>query len=79
MGGSARLASHGASGIRRYVRAVCLLLAGSCRLLAQNITEFPVPTLNGFPLGITAGPDGALWFTEQPNGIGRIDVPKRRG
>jgi virginiamycin B lyase len=27
-----------------------------------SITEFPLQ--NGFPLDITAGPDGALWFTE---------------
>ena len=37
------------------------------------ITEFRVPTLNSQPAGITVGPDGALWFTEE-NGhkIGRI-------
>ena len=28
------------------------------------ITEFPVPTANADPYGITAGPDGNLWFTE---------------
>src|SRR6266478_1473060 len=40
---------------------------------AQNITEFPVPTTASEPLGITAGPDGALWFTENiGNKIGRI-------
>lgn len=35
--------------------------------------KFPIPTANGEPLGIAAGPDGALWFTES-NGIkiGRI-------
>ena len=31
------------------------------------------------PSGITVGPDGALWFTEQPNGIGRIDMTRNRG
>ena len=37
------------------------------------ITEFNVPTPGGRPWGITAGPDGALWFTEfQGNQIGRI-------
>jgi virginiamycin B lyase len=42
-----------------------------------NITEFPLP--EGTPLAITAGPDGALWFTDQEystgstvNGIGKI-------
>jgi hypothetical protein len=37
------------------------------------ITEFPIPTGNTQPQGITAGPDGALWFTETAgNNIGRI-------
>jgi streptogramin lyase len=34
---------------------------------AGVITEFPIPTLNSAPNGITTGPDGALWFAE---GIG---------
>ena len=29
-----------------------------------TITEFPLPTANSGPYGITAGPDGNLWFTE---------------
>ena len=38
---------------------------------AGTVTEFPVPS--GSPVGITAGPDGNLWFTEQiANKIGRI-------
>jgi hypothetical protein len=37
------------------------------------ITEFSIPTPDSGPGGITAGPDGALWFTEyQGNQIGRI-------
>jgi virginiamycin B lyase len=37
------------------------------------ITEFPVPTKASAPNGITVGPDGALWFTENHgNQIGRI-------
>ncbi|MDD5558472.1 hypothetical protein [Candidatus Methylomirabilis sp.] len=40
---------------------------------AATITEFPVTTVSSQPLGITAGPDGALWFTEYAgNKIGRI-------
>ena len=40
---------------------------------AQTFNEFPVPTANSQPAGITAGPDGALWFTESlANKIGRI-------
>jgi virginiamycin B lyase len=40
---------------------------------ALAIDEFTVPTANSRPGGITVGPDGALWFTEE-NGhkIGRI-------
>ena len=38
------------------------------------ITEFPVPTANADPSGITAGPDGNLWFTELTVGkIGMIN------
>lgn len=37
------------------------------------ITEYSVPTIPSNPLGITAGPDGTLWFTEfAANKIGRI-------
>jgi streptogramin lyase len=40
----------------------------------QIITEFPIPTPNSDPIGIVAGPDGALWFAEEntSNKIGRI-------
>src|SRR5260370_34181512 len=33
---------------------------------AGQITEFPLPasTANSFPIAITGGPDGNLWFTE---------------
>ena len=38
------------------------------------ITEFPIPTNAGRPHGITAGPDGNLWFTEwAANKIGTIN------
>src|SRR5260370_23883022 len=44
---------------------------------AQHFTEFPIPTGSSFPQGITAGPDGALWFVEQrSNKIGRITTPR---
>jgi virginiamycin B lyase len=37
------------------------------------VTEFPLPTAGSAPVGITAGPDGNLWFAEQAgNRIGRI-------
>src|SRR6266851_5797099 len=40
----------------------------------QIIREFPIPTPNSDPIGIAAGPDGALWFAEEnvSNKIGRI-------
>jgi streptogramin lyase len=39
---------------------------------AQIVTEFPLP-VGSLPSGITVGPDGALWFTENhANKIGRI-------
>jgi streptogramin lyase len=41
-----------------------------------TITEFPVSSANGWPPGgITSGPDGDLWFTENgANAIGRIST-----
>jgi len=44
-----------------------------------NFSEFPIPTAASNPRGITAGPDGALWFTESSgNKIGRLTAgPKR--
>jgi len=56
------------------VRAAGILLALSAVLFGQvTINEFSVPTANGAPVGITRGPDGNLWFTEQlGNKIGRI-------
>ena len=40
----------------------------------QIIREFAIPTPNSDPIGIAAGPDGALWFAEEnvSNKIGRI-------
>src|SRR5436190_1932063 len=38
---------------------------------AGAISEFPLP-IGGGPAGITAGPDGNLWFAHPPNRIGRI-------
>jgi virginiamycin B lyase len=48
------------------------------RALALTFKEFPVSTPIGVPYSldnsaaITTGPDGALWFIEKPNQIGRI-------
>lgn len=62
----------------KVVWQAALLLGLSVSAVAQsgtysNISGYGVPTANSFPGGITAGPDGALWFTEnQGNKIGRI-------
>ena len=46
-------------------------------LLSVTINEFPIPTPDTRPLGITEGPDGNLWFTEandaNPRRIGEIN------
>src|SRR5215203_2454606 len=51
-----------------------ILLPGARLVRAQALTnEFPIPTANSRPAGITTGPDGALWFTERGGDkIGRI-------
>jgi virginiamycin B lyase len=59
----------------RSLTAVFLGLTLTAAAAAQSgtysdITEYPVP--NTFPTGITAGPDGALWFTGYNGYIGRI-------
>jgi streptogramin lyase len=36
-----------------------------------SVTQFPIPTADSQPIGITRGPDGNLWFAEA-NAIGRI-------
>ncbi len=42
---------------------------------ALAFIQYPVPTPNSTPVGITAGPDGSLWFTElDGNNIGRITI-----
>jgi len=39
---------------------------------------FPLPAARSYPLGITPGRDGALWFTEElGNRIGRITIAGR--
>ena len=71
--------------ISRTTNAFCLaglILGLSASAAAQpgassNITLYPLTTATGFPIGITTGPDGALWFAEYAAGghgdeIGRI-------
>jgi len=55
------------------LNTVLLLVLASRPVAAQSITEFPIPSADSAPLGVTAGPDGNLWFTEySANQIGRI-------
>jgi virginiamycin B lyase len=80
-----RVPACGGSVHRRSVQAFCLaalLLGLSANATAQagassNITLYPLTTATGSPIGIAAGPDGALWFAEYSGGasgdqIGRI-------
>ena len=50
-----------------------LISSPGARAFPGEITEFPLPVAESWPDGITAGPEGNLWFTEwKTNGIGRI-------
>jgi hypothetical protein len=66
------------SGLRPRLAALLIAILTCAGLLslstisawaaAGTVTEFPA----GGSLGITAGPDGNLWFTDEGNKIGRI-------
>ena len=50
-----------------------LAFPASGMAVTGTVTEFPVKTLDGKPFGITTGPDGNVWFTEQnAKKVGRI-------
>ncbi len=50
----------------------CILLGGDAQA-ATRFREFHLPSAGSYPSGITAGPDGNLWFTERSSRkIGRI-------
>jgi hypothetical protein len=74
------LGIRGGRSIAAWVGAVWLgfalfgLVAGAAQ--AQTVTEFSAGITGGArPYGITAGPDGNLWFTElDGNRIGRIST-----
>src|SRR5215472_3695260 len=57
-----------------YSIALNFALGAASSVLAQpQIALFPTPTAYSGPAGITSGPDGNLWFTENySNKIGRI-------
>jgi virginiamycin B lyase len=43
--------------------------------LTATIAEMPIPQASSGPTGITAGPDGNVWFTEYfKNSIGMVNV-----
>ncbi len=74
-----RVGLHGNKRASSDVKGAVLLMllavlgAGLDPAYSQGITEFPLPATGRLPVGICAGPDGALWFTEQNgNRIGRI-------
>jgi streptogramin lyase len=71
--------------MRKYVRPLAAVAIALVALLmpiigvalsaaaAPAMTEYPIPTSGGTPQNITAGPDGAIWFTEVlGNNIGRV-------
>ena len=46
---------------------------GTINVSTRQFHEYPIPTSNAMPIGITAGPDNNLWFTEESgNKIGMI-------
>lgn len=55
-----------------YIGRACVTKSFSCSNIG-DITEYPIPTYDGFPIYITSGSDGNLWFAEvDGNKIGRI-------
>jgi streptogramin lyase len=53
------------------VAFLCAVAGGAEHALALTFTEFTTATAS-FPGSITAGPDGALWFTEPVGGVNKI-------
>jgi virginiamycin B lyase len=53
------------------IAATALTFTSVTGVIAQTITEFPVPipkpNIGSSPTGITAGPDGNVWFTDGGN------------
>jgi streptogramin lyase len=57
----------------RVIILLCAVTGIAKQAPAQTFTEFPIPTAGISLGGITAGPDGALWFAEASTSkIGRI-------
>jgi streptogramin lyase len=72
----------GASSIRQAVRRIsprrslptaAVIFMAAAGVFGQHFDEYPVPTPSSQMLGITNGPDGNVWFTEQlGKRVGRI-------
>jgi virginiamycin B lyase len=66
-------ATPGASADTHAVKSIVKVAYSGA--ICGTISEFAVPTAGSQPYGITAGPDGNLWFTEfLGNKIGRITL-----
>ena len=58
-----------------FLRSLLPLLAAGAAYAQLTVQEFPIPTPNSYPVHIAAGPDGALWFTENAaEQVGRVTV-----
>jgi streptogramin lyase len=76
--------------VRNPIAVVPLLLAAvlcAARADAAKITTYAIPTSGSIPYGITAGPDGRIWFTEglahqigavSTDGVFAMEVPTTR-
>src|SRR5262245_8338659 len=72
--GRKTLRAHSRSFHGNQARPRVEVLEDRC-LLAVNVVEYPVPTLNSLPDWIVSGPDGRLWFSEvNAPRIGNITV-----
>ena len=58
------LGDHGGPRRQPLVHRARRQKIGEINPTTHAITEFAIPTANSSPNGITAGPDGNLWFTE---------------
>ena len=54
-----------AAGVVILLSAGLVPLSGRALAAVGAITEYDIPNANASPVGITPGPDGNLWFTEQ--------------
>jgi streptogramin lyase len=81
-------AAAGPDGALWFIEAACGPSCGEPSIphkvgrisMSGVVNEYPLPNPAASPAGITAGSDGAMWFTETAaNQIGRITVPASTG